>query len=321
MTNEPLLVAEDLTVDYSVQGKTLRAVSGVSFSVAPGEMVGLVGESGCGKTAVALSVMGLQAENAKIGGKVLFQRRSLLNLREEEWNALRGKELSMIFQEPMTALNPLMPVGRQVAETAFSHGASREEAKARALESMAQVGLPDPERLYGEYPHRLSGGQRQRVMIAMALIDRPALLIADEPTTALDVTIQAQIMALLRKLNREMGTAVLLISHDLETVRNLCGRVAVMYAGHIVESGPTEQVLSHPGHPYTKGLLSSMPSLENRGRRLRPIPGTVPSLPDRAETGCPFYGRCERRAERCRTGTPPVCRREGHLVRCFEEEV
>lgn len=315
----PVLSVEGLTVDFRIGSRFCHAVKDVSLRVEPGEMVALVGESGCGKTVTALTAAGLQPENARIShGKVLFRGAELLRLKEEQWNRYRGKEISMVFQEPMTALNPLMKVGAQIAEAARIHGASRQEAKERALSMMDQVGLPDVERLYGEYPHRLSGGMRQRVMIAMALINRPALLIADEPTTALDVTIQAQIMDLILKMNREMGAAVLLISHDLGVIRHMCSRVYIMYAGQVVESGPVEKVLSQPAHPYTRGLIASIPSLEKHSQRLRPIPGTVPSLEERREEGCPFYNRCERRHPGCETCVPPKVERDGHMVLCAD---
>ncbi len=314
----PVLSIEGLTVGFPVEGKLCPAVKNAFLVVNPGEMTALVGESGCGKTVTALTAMGLQSENAKItSGKVLFQGRDLLRLSPEEWNHCRGKDISMIFQEPMTALNPLMQIGKQVAEGARVHGASKKEAKEKALAVMAQVGLPDVERLYREYPHRLSGGMRQRVMIAMALINRPALLIADEPTTALDVTIQAQIMELLRRMNKELGTAVLLISHDLGVVRSMCSRVSIMYAGQIVESGPVEEVLLKPSHPYTRGLLASTPSPAKRGQKLSPIPGTVPGLQSRRETGCPFFDRCGVRRESCEREDPPVIEAGERTVRCI----
>lgn len=317
--SEPVLSVRNLTVDFPRNGRMCHAVSNVSFQIRPGEMAALVGESGCGKTVTALTVMGLQPETASIPqGKLLLQGRSLRGMKESQWNELRGKEMSMIFQEPMTALNPLMRVGDQIAEGAWLHGASKAEAKARALEMMEQVGLPDVSRLYREYPHRLSGGQRQRVMIAMALINRPSLLIADEPTTALDVTIQAQIMELLRELNRKLGTAVLLISHDLGVIRRMCSRVTVMYAGQAVESGPMEEVLSHPWHPYTKGLVASVPSLQKRGNPLQPIPGVVPPLEERRDQGCPFYNRCSRRRDSCAEGDIPLLEKGGHRVFCAD---
>lgn len=315
----PVLSVQDLTVDFKIGEKYCHAVKDVSLCVQPGEMVALVGESGCGKTVTALTAAGLQPESAKIArGKVLLHGTELLGISEEQWNRYRGKDISMIFQEPMTALNPLVKVGKQIAEAARLHGATKAEAKERALAVMEQVGLPDAARLYNEYPHRLSGGQRQRVMIAMALINRPSLLIADEPTTALDVTIQAQIMELIARLNRETGTAVLLISHDLAVIRRMCSRVYIMYAGQVVESGSVDKVFSEPAHPYTKGLIASIPSLAKRGEKLRPINGTVPPPELRSDNGCPFFNRCERRHPECRDGSIQFFSRDGHSVMCLD---
>ena len=284
---KPVLSIESLTVDFDL-GKTCHAVRDTSVCIEPGEMVALVGESGCGKTMTALSAIGLQPRNAKIPqGKILFDGSDLRGLNEEQWNQYRGRNIAMIFQEPMTALNPLMKVGRQIAENARIHGDSKEVAKKKALEVMRQVGLPDVERLYNEYPHRLSGGMRQRVMIAMALVNQP-----------------------------EMGTAVLLISHDLGVIRQMCSRVYIMYAGRVVESGETQEVLAHPLHPYTKGLIASIPSLEKRGQRLSSIPGTVPALEDRSEHGCPFYNRCQSRRPSCQNETPPMVVHKGHMALC-----
>ena len=317
--NIPVLSIENLTVDFRLHGKLCHAVRDASVRVEPGEMVALVGESGCGKTVTALSAIGLQPRNASIPqGKLLFDGSELRGLLEDQWNQYRGRDIAMIFQEPMTALNPLMKVGRQIAENARIHGCTKEQARERALGVMKQVGLPDVERLYNEYPHRLSGGMRQRVMIAMALVNQPKLLIADEPTTALDVTIQAQIMELLREMNQKLGTAVLLISHDLGVIRRMCSRVYIMYAGRVVESGATEEVLAHPLHPYTKGLISSIPSLEKRGQRLSSIPGTVPALEDRSEHGCPFYNRCYKRRDACKNETPPMVVHKGHMALCVD---
>ena len=258
----PVLQIDSLTVDFDL-GKTCHAVRDTSVRVEPGEMVALVGESGCGKTMTALSAIGLQPQNAKIPqGKILFDGSELRGLNEEQWNQYRGRNIAMIFQEPMTALNPLMKVGRQIAENARIHGASKEEAKAKALEVMKQVGLPDVERLYHEYPHRLSGGMRQRVMIAMALVNQPELLIADEPTTALDVTIQAQIMDLLAEIKEETNTAIILITHDLGVVAGMADRVAVMYAGKVVETGAVEDIFYRNAHPYTQALLKSLPTVD-----------------------------------------------------------
>ena len=314
-----VLSLEGLTVEFARGGASYPAVKDVTLHVAPGEMVALVGESGCGKTLTALATLGLLPLGARVSrGKILLGGTELGGLAQDQWDRYRGKDLVMIFQEPMTALNPLMKVGRQVGEAARMHGAGKEEARRRALEAMAQVGLPDPERLYEEYPHQLSGGMRQRVMIAMALINRPRLLVADEPTTALDVTIQAQIMELLLQMNRELGTAVLLISHDLGVVRRLCSRVYLMYAGSLVEWGSTEEVLASPLHPYTKGLLDSIPSWEKRGTPLSSIPGAVPALEERRSQGCPFYDRCPRRREVCRGKPLPLAVRGTQGARCVD---
>ena len=314
-----VLSLEGLTVEFARGGTSYPAVKDVTLHVAPGEMVALVGESGCGKTLTALATLGLLPPGARVSrGKILLGGTELGGLDQDQWDRYRGKDLAMIFQEPMTALNPLMKVGRQVGEAARMHGAGKEEARRRALEAMAQVGLPDPERLYEEYPHQLSGGMRQRVMIAMALINRPRLLVADEPTTALDVTIQAQIMELLQQMNRELGTAVLLISHDLGVVRRLCSRVYLMYAGSLVEWGSTEEVLASPLHPYTKGLLDSIPSWEKRGTPLSSIPGAVPALEERRSQGCPFYDRCPRRREVCQEKPLPLAVRGTQGARCVD---
>ena len=316
---EAVLSLEGLTVEFARGGASYPAVKDVTLHVAPGEMVALVGESGCGKTLTALATLGLLPLGARVSrGKILLGGTELGSLAQDQWDRYRGKDLAMIFQEPMTALNPLMKVGRQVGEAARMHGAGKEEARRRALEAMAQVGLPDPERLYEEYPHQLSGGMRQRVMIAMALINRPRLLVADEPTTALDVTIQAQIMELLQQMNRELGTAVLLISHDLGVVRRLCSRVYLMYAGSLVEWGSTEEVLASPLHPYTKGLLDSIPSWEKRGTPLSSIPGAVPALEERRSQGCPFYDRCPRRREVCQEKPLPLAVRGTQGARCVD---
>ena len=316
---EAVLSLEGLTVEFARGGASYPAVKDVTLHVAPGEMVALVGESGCGKTLTALATLGLLPLGARVSrGKILLGGTELGSLAQDQWDRYRGKDLAMIFQEPMTALNPLMKVGRQVGEAARMHGAGKEEARRRGLEAMAQVGLPDPERLYEEYPHQLSGGMRQRVMIAMALINRPRLLVADEPTTALDVTIQAQIMELLLQMNRELGTAVLLISHDLGVVRRLCSRVYLMYAGSLVEWGSTEEVLASPLHPYTKGLLDSIPSWEKRGTPLSSIPGAVPALEERRSQGCPFYDRCPRRREACREKPLPLAVRGTQGARCVD---
>ena len=313
---KPVLSIESLTVDFDL-GKTCHAVRDTSVCIEPGEMVALVGESGCGKTMTALSAIGLQPRNAKIPqGKILFDGSDLRGLNEEQWNQYRGRNIAMIFQEPMTALNPLMKVGRQIAENARIHGDSKEVAKKKALEVMRQVGLPDVERLYNEYPHRLSGGMRQRVMIAMALVNQPELLIADEPTTALDVTIQAQIMELIRDMNRKMGTAVLLISHDLGVIRQMCSRVYIMYGGKIVETGLADEIYYQPQHPYTSGLLACVNNPEE-DTELRPIPGSPPDL-IKPPAGCPFVDRCDKAMKICKMKMPPERKlSDTHAVCCW----
>ena len=316
---KPVLSIESLTVDFDL-GKTCHAVRDTSVCIEPGEMVALVGESGCGKTMTALSAIGLQPRNAKIPqGKILFDGSDLRGLNEEQWNQYRGRNIAMIFQEPMTALNPLMKVGRQIAENARIHGDSKEVAKKKALEVMRQVGLPDVERLYNEYPHRLSGGMRQRVMIAMALVNQPELLIADEPTTALDVTIQAQIMELIRDMNRKMGTAVLLISHDLGVIRQMCSRVYIMYGGKIVETGLADEIYYQPQHPYTSGLLACVNNPEE-DTELRPIPGSPPDL-IKPPAGCPFVDRCDKAMKICKMKMPPERKlSDTHAVCCWLTE-
>ena len=315
---QPVLSIENLTMDFEL-GKTCHAVRDTSVRIEPGEMVALVGESGCGKTMTALAAIGLQPRNAKIPqGKILFDGSELRGLTEDQWNQYRGRNIAMIFQEPMTALNPLMKVGRQIAENARIHGASKEEAKRRALEVMGQVGLPDVERLYNEYPHRLSGGMRQRVMIAMALVNQPELLIADEPTTALDVTMQAQILDLMNHLKEKRGTSILLITHDLGVVAKMADRIAVMYAGKIVEYGDARQVFYRPSHPYTWGLLGAMPNLiQDVKSELYAIPGTPPDL-YAPPKGCAFAARCPYAMEACLKEDPPefACG-QGHGSRCW----
>ena len=320
---KPVLSIESLTVDFDL-GKTCHAVRDTSVCIEPGEMVALVGESGCGKTMTALSAIGLQPRNAKIPqGKTLFDGSDLRGLNEEQWNQYRGRNIAMIFQEPMTALNPLMKVGRQIAENARIHGDSKEVAKKKALEVMRQVGLPDVERLYNEYPHRLSGGMRQRVMIAMALVNQPELLIADEPTTALDVTIQAQILKLMNDLKREMGTSILFITHDLGVIHEMADEVAVMYCGQIVEKAPARTIF-HDGtysHPYTEGLMTSIPQLNTpKGEKLDAIPGSVPN-PLYLPQGCKFAPRCKYCTQKCQEAEPTLHEVEpGHVVRCFYPE-
>ncbi len=296
-----------------------RAVDGVTFSLDRGRVLGLVGESGCGKSMTALCLMRLVPPPGRItGGSVLFQGRDLLALPEREMRALRGAQMAMIFQEPTTALNPVLTAGSQVAEAVFLHTAvSRRQAWARAVELLDEVGIPDPVRRAHDYPHQLSGGMRQRVMIAMAIACDPPLLLADEPTTALDVTIQAEILELLRSLRERHGMAMLLITHDLGVVAEQADEVAIMYAGRIVEHAPVADLFARPLHPYTQALLGSMPTLGARRDRLDAIPGQVPSL-THVPSGCAFRDRCPERIDDCAAGVPPLTERAPrHLVACI----
>jgi peptide/nickel transport system ATP-binding protein len=320
-----LLEVDGLRTHFFTRDGVVRAVDGVSFSVAPGETLAVVGESGCGKSVTSLSILRLIASppGRIVSGQVLFEGRDLLALTEEEMRAVRGNEISMIFQEPMTSLNPALTVGRQIAESLVLHrGLSQREAMAKAVDMLRKVRMSEPERRVRQYPHELSGGMRQRVMIAMALSCGPRLLIADEPTTALDVTIQAQILELMRELARETGAAVVLITHDLGVVAEMAQRVVVMYAGRKVEEAPVDELFALPRHPYTRGLLGSMPHLGNsvRGedrKRLVEIPGMVPSLKEE-QAGCLFAPRCPNAIARCRAEAPPlVAHSPGHWAACW----
>jgi oligopeptide/dipeptide ABC transporter ATP-binding protein len=314
-----LVEVRDLRMVFPTDAGDVRAVDGVSFSLDRGRVLGLVGESGCGKSMTALCLMRLVPPPGRIvGGRITFQGRDLLALPEHEMRALRGSQMAMIFQEPMTALNPVLSAGSQVAEAIFLHkGVSRRQAWARAVELLGEVGIPDPLRRAHDYPHQLSGGMRQRVMIAMAIACDPQLLLADEPTTALDVTIQAEILALLRTLRERHGMAVMLITHDLGIVAEQADEVAIMYAGRIVEHAPVGELFARPLHPYTQALLRSMPTLGTRHDRLEAIPGQVPSLTE-VPSGCPFRDRCPRRIDACADRVPPLEERApGHLVACI----
>lgn len=324
------LRAEHFSLSFCRDHVWYPAVEDLNMEIRAGEMVALIGESGCGKSMTALSVMGLQPAGTRTEGHLYFSRPKsdpgeaeqakpldLSALSQKEWRTLRGNEISMIFQEPMTALNPLIRVGKQVSECLLQHQrVGRKQARQMVLEQLRRVGLPDVEELYQCYPHQLSGGQRQRVMIAMAFVNRPSLLVADEPTTALDVTIQAQIMELMKQMNRETGSAVLLISHDLSVVSRLCSRAYIMYAGRVVESGPVDRILSNPLHPYTRGLVEAIPDVRKKGQPLTAIPGNVPGLFARSSEGCPFYGRCRFAKERCQREAPPVWQEGGRMVAC-----
>ncbi len=322
MRNGSLLTIQDLQTHFFTGEGVVRAVDGVTLSVRPGETLGLVGESGCGKTVTALSILRLVPDppGRIVGGTICFQGRDLLRLPEEEMRSIRGCAISMIFQEPMTSLNPVFTVGEQVAEGIRHHQkVSRREAWDRAVEVLGRVQIPDPARRAYEYPHQLSGGLRQRVMIAMALALSPKLLIADEPTTALDVTIQAQILDLLMGLQEEMQMAVILITHDLGVIAETADRVVVMYAGRVVEEASAEQLFETPLHPYTQGLLESLPKLEagKRHRRLTAIPGLIPNLLD-LPTGCKFAPRCPKVVGDCWPTEPDLREvRPGHWARCI----
>jgi peptide/nickel transport system ATP-binding protein len=319
----PLLEVENLQTHFGTPDGVVRAVEGLSFHIDAGETLAIVGESGCGKSVTSMSILRLiQTPPGKIAGAIRFQGRDLLKLSEAEMRKLRGNDIAMIFQEPMTSLNPVLTIGRQIGETVRLHeGLSAKQAEDRAVEMLTLVGIPAPDRRVREYPHQLSGGMRQRVMIAMSLACNPKLLIADEPTTALDVTIQAQILDLMRDLKTRLGSAIMLITHDLGVVAEMAQRVVVMYAGRKVEEGPVEAIFGDPQHPYTRGLLGAVPklgsSLTGTGRtKLAEIPGQVPSLRSRI-VGCPFAGRCLSVTDICREIAPAVEeKRPGHSVAC-----
>ena len=323
--NEPLLSLENLSTSFFTSKGVVPAVSRVTLSVGRGEIHGIVGESGCGKSVTSLSVMGLVAPPGKIvEGKILLGGRDLARLDNDTMCGIRGNEVAMIFQEPMTSLNPVFTVGRQVSESILIHRkVSREEARKRTLDMFRLVGIPEPETRYGCYPHQLSGGLRQRVMIAMALVCEPKLLIADEPTTALDVTIQAQILDLMRALRDKLDTAIILITHDLGVVAELCDRVTVMYAGTVVEEADIYTLFDRPAHPYTRGLMGSIPgTAASRGSdgRLATIPGMVPNLLD-LPSGCRFHPRCRMARPVCREQDPPLFDLgDGHTARCWNFE-
>jgi oligopeptide/dipeptide ABC transporter ATP-binding protein len=317
-----LLEVKDLRTTFSTSGGLVRAVDGVSWDINEGETVALVGESGCGKSVSALSIMRLVAPPAgRIeSGEIIFKGRDLLKLSEEEMRGVRGSEIGMIFQEPMTSLNPVLTVERQLTEGMEIHFKTEPAAaRARAIRLLSMVGIPDPERRLPQYPHHFSGGMRQRIMIAMALACNPQLILADEPTTALDVTIQAQILELMRNLSRELGVAMLIITHNLGVVARYADRVNVMYAGRIIEQAAARELYAHPRHPYTLGLLRSVPRLdEPRRARLDPIQGQPPDL-TRLPPGCAFYPRCKYRVERC-AEVPPLSTFDeaGHRAACWE---
>jgi oligopeptide/dipeptide ABC transporter ATP-binding protein len=301
----------DLTTVLNLAEGPVEVVRGVSLDVGAGETVGLVGESGCGKTMAMLSVMGLHPQPPAqiVAGEVIVGGRDIRKLSEEERRLVRGAQVAMVYQDPMTSLNPLMRIGDQIGEVLVAHGQSADEARQRTVEVLSQVGIPQPRRAAESYPHEYSGGMRQRAMIAMALALHPQVLIADEPTTALDVTIQQQIITLVADLQRDMGMAVVWVTHDLGVVARVAERILVMYGGHIVEQGPTDKVFREPEHPYTAGLLGSIPRVRGAERHpLRQIPGAPPD-PTRQPTGCPFHPRCPNAVEKCVSEMPPLTAR------------
>ena len=319
---DSILQIKNLTVSFASDGLKDRAVAvhGVDIEIPAGKTVGLVGESGCGKSVTSLSVMGLLADNGRVdSGEAIFGGKDLLKLPDKQLREIRGNRISMIFQEPMTSLNPVLTVGRQVDEALRLHsGLDKAAARKRTIEIFEKVGIPEPERRYGCYPHQLSGGLRQRVMIGMAMVLQPDLLIADEPTTALDVSIEAQILRLMRDLQKDSGMSILMITHNLGVVAEICDWVYVMYAGEVVEKADVFTLFKACAHPYTRGLMASLPRMTPKGQRLYNIMGTVPNL--RAmPVGCRFSPRCEFATERCRSEKPPLTDLgEGHLCRCFD---
>ena len=317
-----LLEVCDLFLEFKTARGRLKALNGITFTVQAGEVFGLVGETGCGKTVTGLSVLRLLPRSALItGGQVLFEGTDLLRLPQSQIESMRGSKIAMIFQDPSTSLNPVFTVGSQIERVVRQHmPVTRGQAREKTLSVLSAVGLPDVERIMGSYPHQLSGGMQQRVMIAMALSCNPRLLIADEPTTALDVTIQAQILKLLRDLQRKFDLSIILITHNLGIIAQTCDRLAVLYGGRVAEAGPTREIFNHPQHPYTRGLMSAIPNAEARGKKMATIPGTVPSNPG-AMTGCTFAPRCAFVMERCTVETPPLYPLGGnHASACFLAE-
>jgi len=316
-----ILQIKNLKVSFQSGRTLLPAVDGISFNLREGEILGIVGESGSGKSVTSLATMGLiPSPPGKIeDGQIIFEGIDLINLSEKEWRKVRGNQISMIFQEPMTSLNPLFTIGNQVMEAIKLHtNLSKREALVRGIELLRLVGIPRAEGILKEYPYQLSGGMRQRIMIAMAMACNPKVLIADEPTTALDVTIQAQILALMKDLNEKTNTSIILITHDLGVVAEICERVIVMYSGQIVEQGDVRTILKNPQHPYTKGLLKSVPELRGKRERLYSIPGTVPA-PGTIQNGCRFAPRCSEAFGKCHEEEPQLLNleKEEHEVRCF----
>jgi oligopeptide transport system ATP-binding protein len=316
MSADPLLSVEDLGVRFRMRRGDAVAVAGVDFTVRRGEVLGIVGESGSGKSQILLSIMGLLAGNGTATGRIRFEGQDLLALDRRGLDRLRGSAMTMIFQDPMTSLNPYHRIGAQLAEVLIRHqGVRKRDAWEKAVRMLDRVKIPDAARRMRQYPHQLSGGMRQRVMIAMALLCNPRILLADEPTTALDVTVQAQVLDLLRDLVRELGTAVILGTHDLGVVAEMCDRVLVLYGGKVMEAAPVEPLFASPAHPYTRGLLDSTPDLEGRDGELRVIPGQ-PRAATGDLPGCPFAPRCDRRVEACTAAMPPLLPAAAGFVAC-----
>jgi len=332
ISKTPLLQVRNLHTVFPSNGKLVQAVTGVNFDLNEGEILGVVGESGCGKSTLLLSLLRVLRYPGRVeGGEVRFRGRDILKLNNREMRALRGKEISMVFQDPLSTLNPAFTVGEQIGESLRLHhiiaGSSlpwpfdrvrRVKEKQRVLQIMDEVGIPSPMDRYASYPHQFSGGMQQRTLISIALVCGPALLLADEPTTALDVTIQAQIMNLMKQINQERGTAIILVTHDLGLAAEFCDRIAVMYAGRVVEQGTVDEIVESPQHPYTQGLLNCRPSLGERQKAIRPIPGNVPNLAE-LPNGCSFAPRCESVQDACGIGPVPMFDGgAGHLNRCLK---
>ena len=322
MDRQPIISAKDVEITFSLRGRKLNAIRKCSLDLYDGETLAIVGESGSGKSVFTKNFVGMLDANGKItGGSIMFEGRDMTKFTEKDWLGVRGKKIAMVMQDPMTSLNPLKKIGKQIQESIEHHqGLKGEEAKKAAIEMLGKVGIPDPERRYEQYPHEFSGGMRQRVVIAIAAACRPQILICDEPTTALDVTIQAQILQLIRDLQKELGMSVIYITHDLGVVANVADRVAIMYLGRIAEIAPTESFFSNPQHPYTKMLLSSIPVVseeeENYKPKQVPSEGEIPS-PVNLPTGCSFHTRCPFATEKCRTEDPVMIKYdEKHMVRC-----
>ncbi|MDD3278507.1 MAG: ABC transporter ATP-binding protein [Lachnospiraceae bacterium] len=320
MEDKALLEVKNLTVEFRTLEGTVHAVDGLNYELKPGGTLGIVGESGSGKSVSSLQVMQLVAPEPgnKVTGEILYQGKDLLKCSEKEMQKIRGNDISMIFQEPMTSLNPIVTCGKQIAEALRLHkGLKKKEAMAEAIEMMHAVGIANPEQRAKQYPHQMSGGMRQRIMIAMALACRPQILIADEPTTALDVTIQAQILDLMRELNQEYHTAIIMITHDLGVVSELCENIVVMYTGQIMEEATTEQLFSKPLHPYTRGLIKAIPKIQTEREKLPIIPGMVPN-PTEKITGCSFCPRCDCAMDICSKEKPPMVTLGDRKVKCWQ---